>query len=143
MKNNYTSLDIKLIGSGQYSRKELAEIFNTTPGAITQTLRRNGLKNNSRRNSHYSNDEMNFIKKNWIKANDKEMADFLKITVSRVKSIRIRLGLKRKQRKIMWTPEQLEDIRTEKTVVKLANKYGVSTYPIDVVKSKFKKGGVK
>lgn len=71
------------------------------------------------------------------------MADFLKITVSRVKSIRIRLGLKRKQRKIMWTPEQLEDIRTEKSVVKLANKYGVSTYPIDVVKSKFKKGGVK
>ncbi|WP_330111946.1 hypothetical protein VSU16_04640 [Cetobacterium somerae] len=99
MRNNYTSLDIELIGSGQYSRMELAEIFNTTPGAITQVLRRNNLKNNSRKNSHYSEEEMNFVKKNWIKANDKEMANFLKTTISRVKSIRRKLGLKRRFKK--------------------------------------------
>ncbi|MGL5964547.1 MAG: hypothetical protein ACRCZ2_09185 [Fusobacteriaceae bacterium] len=97
----YTTLDLELIGSGEYTTKELSEILERSEKSIYAVAKNHSLKYKTQK---IKQSEIDFIKKYDKRKTCRWIADWLGIDIKRVYHIRFKLGKRSKIR--LWTPEE-------------------------------------
>lgn len=137
MRNSYTTLDIKLMASGEYTATELAEIFETSIQSIIHSMRYRGLKNNKKMRKKWTTEEEKFLEKLLKQRVPKKL--ICKRLDRSLVSLNNKLRTMGLQRNYIWDLEEIEFLKKEYdnyTCKELGKKLGRSEQSI---KAKLKK----